>query len=106
MIKVAILDDYQNIFKEFVDVKKYKTKYDFQVFTEPFQNEIEAAQEFGTKYWIYFISEIDLESETTSNDPEMIQNPFYRIDPFDNDPDNKEFVKKSESIHVTKRQEN
>ena len=34
MIKVAILDDYQNIFKEFVDVKKYKTKYDFQVFTE------------------------------------------------------------------------
>ncbi len=42
MIKVAILDDYQNIFKEFVDVKKYKTKYDFQVFTEPFQNEIEA----------------------------------------------------------------
>ena len=55
---------------------------------------------------VSIISEIDLENETTSNDPEMIQNPFYRIDPFDNDPDNKEFVKKSESIHVTKRQEN
>ena len=24
MIKIAILDDYQNIFKEFVDIEKYK----------------------------------------------------------------------------------
>ncbi|MDC0169013.1 DUF3883 domain-containing protein [Candidatus Nitrosopelagicus sp.] len=87
----------------FIEVKGTTGK-NFSIFWS--QNEIEAAQEFGTKYWIYFISEIDLENETTSNDPEMIQNPFYKIDPFDNDPDNKEFVKKSESIHVTKRQEN
>ena len=60
----------------------------------------------GVKYWIYFISEIDLENEIAPNDPEMIRNPFYRIDPFGSDPDNKEFVKKSESIRVTKRQEN
>ena len=32
------------------------------------------------KYWIYFISEIDLENEIAPNDPEMIRNPFYRID--------------------------
>ena len=87
----------------FIEVKGTTGK-NFSIFWS--QNEIEAAQEFGTKYWIYFVREIDLENETTSNDPEMIQNPFYRIDPFDNDPDNKEFVKKSESIHVTKRQEN
>ncbi len=42
MIKVAILDDYQNIFKEFVDVDNYKNKYDFTVFDQPFSNEDEA----------------------------------------------------------------
>tara|TARA_B100000029_G_scaffold143705_1_gene138949 strand:- start:907 stop:1857 length:951 start_codon:yes stop_codon:yes gene_type:complete len=41
MIKVAILDDYQNIFKEFIDIDKYKNKFDFKIFTKPFQNEDE-----------------------------------------------------------------
>ena len=27
MIKVAVLDDYQNVFKEFVDIEKYNNKY-------------------------------------------------------------------------------
>ncbi len=45
MIKVAVLDDYQNIFKEFVNVEKYKDKYDFTIFTKPFQNEDEALLE-------------------------------------------------------------
>jgi len=43
MIKVAILDDYQNIFKEFVDTEKYKNKYEFVVFNQPFSNENEAS---------------------------------------------------------------
>ena len=42
MIKVAVLDDYQNIFKEFIDIDKYKGKYEFTIFNEPFQNEAEA----------------------------------------------------------------
>ena len=42
MIKVAVLDDYQNIFKEFIDIDKYKEKYEFTIFNEPFQNEAEA----------------------------------------------------------------
>ena len=42
MIKIAVLDDYQNIFREFVDIEKYKDKYDFKIFTSPFQNEDEA----------------------------------------------------------------
>ena len=29
MIKVAVLDDYQNIFKEIVDIEKFKDKYEF-----------------------------------------------------------------------------
>ena len=45
MIKVAVLDDYQNIFREFIDINKYKNKYDFKIFTKPFQNEDEALLE-------------------------------------------------------------
>ncbi len=42
MIKVAILDDYQNAFKQIVDIKKYQEKYDFKIFNDPFLNENEA----------------------------------------------------------------
>ena len=42
MIKIAVLDDYQNIFREFIDIDKYKDKYDFTVFTKPFENEQES----------------------------------------------------------------
>ena len=45
MIKVAILDDYQNVSQDFVDVKKLKGKYEIKVFSEPFKNEEEAIQE-------------------------------------------------------------
>ena len=39
MIKVAVLDDYQNAFQQIVEVKKYKDKFDIKVFNEPFENE-------------------------------------------------------------------
>ena len=42
MIKVAILDDYQNVFQQIVDTEKYKNKFDFKVFNQPFVNEKEA----------------------------------------------------------------
>jgi len=42
MINVAILDDYQDIFQQIVDTQKYKEKYNFKVFNEPFSNENEA----------------------------------------------------------------
>tara|TARA_B100000678_G_scaffold109547_1_gene91749 strand:+ start:524 stop:1474 length:951 start_codon:yes stop_codon:yes gene_type:complete len=42
MIKVAVLDDYQNIFREFIDIDKHKDKYDFTIFNQPFANEDEA----------------------------------------------------------------
>ena len=87
----------------FIEVKG-STGKNFSIFWS--QNEIEVAKELGTRYWIYFISEIDLEQETTPNPPEMIQNPFYEIDPFGKDSSNARFIKKPESIHVTKKQEN
>ena len=43
MIKVAILDDYQNAFEHIIETDNYKNKYDFQIFQEPFLNEAEAA---------------------------------------------------------------
>ena len=41
MIKVAILDDYQNAFRQIVDAEKYD-KFDFKVFDNPFTDEKEA----------------------------------------------------------------
>ena len=43
MIKVAVLDDYQNIFEEFIDIEKYRDRYEFTIFNEPFANENDAA---------------------------------------------------------------
>jgi len=48
MIKVAILDDYQNVSQEFVDLKKLEKKYEFKVFSEPFKNEEEAIENLRT----------------------------------------------------------
>ena len=44
MINVAVLDDYQNVFKQIIDVKKYREKYNFIVFNEPFNDENEAIE--------------------------------------------------------------
>ena len=45
MIKVAVLDDYQNAFQQIVEVEKYKDKFNFKVFKEPFSDEKEAIVE-------------------------------------------------------------
>ena len=45
MIKVAVLDDYQNAFQQIVEVDKYKDKFNFKVFNEPFSDEEEAIVE-------------------------------------------------------------
>ena len=45
MIKVAVLDDYQDIFMQIVDVKKYKDKFEFKIFNNPFSDEKEAIVE-------------------------------------------------------------
>ena len=41
MIKVAVLDDYQNVFKEIINTEDHKNQIEFKVFTEPFENETE-----------------------------------------------------------------
>jgi len=57
MIKVAVLDDYLDIFREFVDVKKYKDKYDFKIFKKPFENEDEALLELENFETIFAMRE-------------------------------------------------
>ena len=86
----------------FIEVKS-STGKKFSVFWS--ENEIEVARELGEKYWIYFVSEIDIDNETSPNIPEMIQDPFNRIDPLNINPENTEFDKKWESIHITKKTE-
>ena len=39
MLKVAILDDYQNVSQQFVDLEKLSGKYEIKIFSEPFENE-------------------------------------------------------------------
>ena len=41
MIKVAVLDDYQDAFRQIIEIEKYKNRYDFKIFNEPFVNENE-----------------------------------------------------------------
>ena len=86
----------------FIEVKS-STGKKFSVFWS--ENEIEVARELGKRYWIYFVSEIDIENKTSPNIPEMIQDPFNRIDPLNINPENTEFDKKWESIHITKKTE-
>jgi phosphoglycerate dehydrogenase-like enzyme len=47
MLKVAILDDYQNVSHEFVDLKKLSGKYEFKIFSEPFEDEAEAIEQLS-----------------------------------------------------------
>ena len=45
MFKVAILDDYQNVSQEFVDLKKLSGKYEIKVFSEAFLDENDAIEQ-------------------------------------------------------------
>ena len=42
MIKVAVLDDYQDVFKQIVNLDNYNDKFYFKVFNEPFADENQA----------------------------------------------------------------
>ena len=42
MLKVAILDDYQNVSQQFVDLEKLAGKYEIKILSEPFEDEADA----------------------------------------------------------------
>ena len=47
MLKVAILDDYQNVSQQFIDIEKLSGKYEIKIFSEPFQDEAEALDQLS-----------------------------------------------------------
>ncbi len=47
MLKVAILDDYQNVSQQFVDLEKLSGKYEFKIFSEPFIDESDAINQLA-----------------------------------------------------------
>ena len=47
MLKVAILDDYQNVSQQFVDLEKLSGKYEFKIFSEPFVDEADALDQLA-----------------------------------------------------------
>ncbi len=54
MLKVAVLDDYQNVFSQIINLDEYKSKYEFTIFNEPFQNELETTEALK-KFEVLFI---------------------------------------------------
>ena len=44
MLKVAILDDYQNVSQQFVDLEKLSGKYEIKIFSEPFEDEADTLE--------------------------------------------------------------
>ncbi|MDA9701860.1 D-2-hydroxyacid dehydrogenase family protein [Candidatus Pelagibacter sp.] len=47
MLKVAILDDYQNVSQQFVDIEKLSGKYEIKIFSEPFNDEADAIDQLS-----------------------------------------------------------
>ena len=47
MLKVAILDDYQNVSQQFVDIEKLSGKYEIKIFSEPFTDEADAINQLA-----------------------------------------------------------
>ena len=45
MLKVAILDDYQNFAQDFVNLNKLSGKYEFKIFSKPFDDEASAIEQ-------------------------------------------------------------
>ena len=76
MLKVAILDDYQNVSQNFVDLKKLSGKYDFKIFSEPFLEEEDAINEL-----ISFVALLIMRERTkiTSNLISNLKNLKYII---------------------------
>ena len=68
MIKVAILDDYQNISKDFVDLKKLEERYEIKVFNQPFESEAEAIEELKEYEALLIMRERTLITKNLIND--------------------------------------
>ena len=47
MLKVAILEDYQNVSQQFIDLEKLSGKYEIKIFSKPFVDEADALEQLS-----------------------------------------------------------
>ena len=47
MLKVAILDDYQKVSEQFINIEKLSGKYEIKIFSEPFEDEDDALEKLA-----------------------------------------------------------
>ena len=47
MLKVAILDDYQNVSQQFIDLEKLSGKYEIKIFSEPIVDEADVIEQLS-----------------------------------------------------------
>ena len=47
MLKVAILDDYQGVSQQFIDIEKLSGKYEIKIFSEPFVDEADVLEQLA-----------------------------------------------------------
>jgi len=81
----------------FIEVKgTVKKEFEFHWST----NEINVAKNLGSNYWIYYVSEIDVQNQISPNDPKMINNPYDNI--FSSDL----FQKNIESYRIQEQENN
>ena len=72
MIKVAVLDDYQNIFKEIIDTESHKTKIEFKVFNHKFENQEDLIQELDSFEALFLMRErTQINSEIINSLPKL-----------------------------------
>ena len=72
MIKVAVLDDYQNIFKEIIDTDSHKTKIEFKVFNHKFENQEDLIQELDSIEALFLMRErTQINSEIINSLPKL-----------------------------------
>ena len=72
MIKVAVLDDYQNIFKEIIDIESHKTKIEFKVFNHKFENQEDLIQELHSFEALFLMRErTQINSEIINSLPKL-----------------------------------
>ena len=73
MLKVAILDDYQNVSHQLVDLEKLSGKYEFKIFSEPFLDEADAIEQLADFEALLIMRERTIISENLINNLKKLQ---------------------------------
>ena len=67
MIKIAVLDDYQNIFEEIIEIDNFKNKFEFKIFNKVFLSESEATVSLEEFEALFIMRERTVISKTLLN---------------------------------------